>query len=117
MGKRKRNQNVVKVDVGEYAFRKGPVLPVLVQHSSKDGRRFEKAVHQVPTPRQRQPLPTFDPSPMLDAPQTHPTPVGDEPTGEPDGSEWVRLCSLLSRRVIMFFFSVAGPSAHVVWGP
>jgi len=83
MGKRKKAPNVVKIDIGELG--KTEVLPVLVQHSSKDGRRVERTMHQVPTPWQNLPPSTFDPSPVLE--DTHA--FSDEPMGEPNGSERV----------------------------
>lgn len=88
MGKRKRNaRNVVKVDVEDCKIREEGI-PVLVQHASKDGRRVEQAVHQVPKPRQ-DPPPAFKPAPKFGDVQGCTFPNGDEPTGEIDNSERV----------------------------
>ena len=114
MGKRKKVSNVVKVDVTEYAFRKGEVLPVLVQHSSKDGRRIEQARHNVPTPRKHQPPPTFNPSPALSDTEIHMSPVVCEPTeDEIFGLEQVYVRSFSSRHTLTRF-TAAGPPAHLV---
>lgn len=94
MGKRKKVNNVVKVDVTDYAFPKGEILPVLVQHASRDGRRFEQVLHQVPTPRQLQTPPTFNPSPAFNAAGAHASFVGAEPADEPVDSERVSSRSL-----------------------
>ena len=94
MGKRKKGKNIVKVDVTDYAFTKGETLPVLVHHSSRDGRRFEQVLHKVPTPRRLQPPPTFNPSPAFGATETRASFVGDEPTDEPVSSERVSSCFL-----------------------
>ena len=85
MGKRKKVQNVVKVDVGDY-------LPVLVQHTSKDGRRIDRAIHQIPTPtpQKNPPHSTFIPSPALADTQDHVFSYVDEPMGEPNSSDRVR---------------------------
>ena len=88
MGKRKKVKNVVKVDVTDYAFPKGEILPVLVQHASRDGRRFEQVLHQVPTPRQLQTPPTFNPSPAFNAVGTH---TGGEGAWKPVITCWVHL--------------------------
>lgn len=95
MGKRKKAQNVVKIDLGEGAFRKRESLPVLVQQSSKDGRRMEETIHKIAAPRDKPPAPTFDPSPTYVAPRDAPPGVCD-PMGEPDGP--ARVCPLFSRR-------------------
>ena len=61
MGKRKKKaENIVKVDFGDYAFEESGILPVLVQHSSKDGRRIEQAIHRIPA-LEPSPSPAFDP--------------------------------------------------------
>ena len=110
MGKRKKAQNIVKVDVSEYAFRKGELLPVLVQHSSKDGRRIEQVRHSVPTPQKHQPPPTFNPSPVLYDPEIHASPAVGEPTeDEPFGSESVCLCSFSSRHILTRVFLLQDP--------
>ena len=67
MGKRKRPQNIVKIDLGEDVFGKGEVLPAPVQQSSKDGRCVEQTIHKIRTPQEKPPAPTFDPSPMYGA--------------------------------------------------
>ena len=89
-GKRKRKpQNVVKVDLSDAMFRKGEVLPVVVKHSSRDGRRVEQTVHQVPTPRQSLVPPTFDPSPAVRDDWDCEFPDTSNPTGELDGPDAV----------------------------
>jgi hypothetical protein len=66
MGKRKKNaQNVVKVDLGDCTFGGSNALPVLVQHTSKDGRRIEKTVHKILARQSDPPLPTFEPRPVV----------------------------------------------------
>lgn len=70
-GRHKKAQNVVKVDLGDYAFGTGEILPVRVQHSSKDGRRIEQSIHRFPTPR-------LD-TPQLDTPQLDPPPPSFDP--------------------------------------
>ena len=85
MGKRKRAPNVVKIDVGEFGT--GEVLPVLVQQSSKDGRRVGKTIHQIPMPWQNLPPSTFDPS--LVPKDTYA--FFDKLMGESNGSERVSL--------------------------
>ena len=66
MGKRKRKaHNVVKVDLGDFTVKKSDALPVLVQHLSKDHRRIEQTVHQIPISRSNPPPPTFDPCPVV----------------------------------------------------
>ena len=80
MGKRKRKmQNVVKVDVGDY-------LSVLVQQTSKDGRRIDQAVHQIPTPAPRNDPPpsTFIPSPAFKDARGPAFPDANEPMDELD---------------------------------
>lgn len=98
MGKRKRNtQNVVKVDVEEYASRKGAVLPVRVQQSSKDGRRVELAVHDVPQPQQNLPPSTFNPSPAFEDVRD-----GELPdVVQPNAPERVRSCFTSSGCILM----------------
>lgn len=88
MGKRKKANNVVKVDLGGLGFGKAEVLPVLIQQSSKDGRRVERTVHHVAKPQQDPLPPAFVPSPVIDIMQ------GVEPSealDEFDGSGRVRL--------------------------
>lgn len=90
MVKRKRVTNVIKVDVDDFAFGE-EVVPVLVQQSSKDGRRIEKTLHKVPEPRQ-DPLPsTFNPSPSFEDAQEHVFDDVLEPTDERNGPERVSL--------------------------
>jgi len=67
MGKRKQKaHNVVKVNLGEYAFKETGTLPVVVQHSSKDGRRIEQTIHQVPMSQPNPPPLRFDPRPVVE---------------------------------------------------
>lgn len=73
MGRRKKLQNVVKVDLEEVAFEKGEAFPIRVQQLSKDGRRMEETVHKVPTPQIRPPAPAFDPSPAYGMGQDWPS--------------------------------------------
>ena len=90
MGKRKKPQNVVKVDLGEM-FRKGEaIIPVVVQHSSKDGRRLEQTVHNVATPQDQQPGPSFNPSPAYDAAESWASPDVGDPILESDPTDRVR---------------------------
>lgn len=62
---KKRALNVVKVDLGELAIKKSKTLPVIVQHLSKDGRRIEQTVHEIPAPQPNPLLLAFDPSPVV----------------------------------------------------
>ena len=93
MGKRKKNaQNVVKVDLGDYNFRKSEALPVLVQNLSKDGRRIEQTIHQIPTLQPKPPPLAFDPCPVVEEPEEGgDTPFfGDELPSGVDGTDRVR---------------------------
>lgn len=69
MGKRKKLQNLVKIDLGEDIFETEVTLPILVQQSSQDGRRMRQTVYKIPAPREGPPAPTFDPSPEYGATQ------------------------------------------------
>ena len=88
-------------------FRKGEVLPVVVEQSSRDGRRVGRTVRQVPTPRQPLVPPTFDPSPAVQDDWDYEFPDTSDPTGEPDGPD----------AVSSYFFpynpSLCGPSLQV----
>ena len=92
MGKRKKVQNVVKIELGEDGFERGGVTSVLVQHVSKDGRRMAQTVHNVPTPRAipPDPNPPFDPTPVYGITQDSTSAKLCDPMGEPDGPE--RVC-------------------------
>ena len=64
MGKCKKNlQNVMKVDLGDCKFKRGEILPVRVQQSSKDGRHMEQTVHRIPTPQNNPPPSYLQPLP------------------------------------------------------
>jgi len=94
MGKRKKNtQNVVNIDLGDYAFEDGRVLPVLVQHSSKDGRRIEQTIHRIPAPGPSLP-PAFDPRPVVEEAEEDAPFFDFEPPGGGDGGD--RVCSCFS---------------------
>ena len=94
MGKRKKlSQNVVKVELEDIRFRKDKILPVIVKQSSKDGRRVEQTVYQVPTPKHINP-PTFDPSPAVGDDWGCVFPDIDDPTDGLDGPESVCSYSL-----------------------
>ena len=94
MGKRKKkSQNVVKLDLRE-------AVPLLVQQSSKDGRRVEQSVHNIPTPQIHPPPPTFDPSPLFATAEDCVFPEVCDSTGELSSTEHVRLCSLSSRCIL-----------------
>ena len=101
MGKRKKVPNVVKVDIGDCGFKKGEILPLLVQHSSKDGRRVGQTVHKIPTPRQNPPPSTFDPSPVPEDIRDYAFPDVGEPIGELAGSEHVSSCFFVFGRCIL----------------
>lgn len=91
MGKRKKPQNVVKVDLGEDIFKKGETItPIIIQHSSKDSRRLEQTVHSVATPQDQPPAHTFNPSPAYDAAQSWVSPEVNDPMLEPDSTDRVR---------------------------
>lgn len=68
MGKHKKNSpNVVKVDLSDSDFGKKKVLPVIVGHLSRDGRRVEQTIHKISTPQQNVVHPpVFNPSPAID---------------------------------------------------
>lgn len=117
MGKRKKAQNIVKIDMGDYAIAKGTVLPVLVQQLSKDGRRFEQTVHPVPTPQQH-PLPsTFDPSPSVEDAPGYTFHDASEPMDERDGPERVSPSLLPLGHILNRLPLVVRPSADVVHRP
>ena len=122
MGKRKNKlRNLVKVDLEEYE------LPVLVQQSSRDGRRVEKTIHKVPVPRANPPRPranppppranppplTFDPSPMFEDTQDA-SPDAQDPGGEPTGAERVRPRFLSPKCFLTRMPVVVGSSAYLV---
>ena len=90
MGKRRKLQHVVKVDLGEDVVKKRETIPVVVQQSSKDGRRVAQTVHQVPTPRDKPLAPTFDPFPAYGDSQDCAHPEAHDPTREPNGPERIR---------------------------
>lgn len=110
MGKRKKNaRNVVRVDITECLV-KGETLPVLAQHSSKDGRRIEQVVHHIPTLHQDPHPSTFNPSPVFES--------GQDCDSRMDGSanpEHVRLFYLSFKLVLTRILTV-GPPAGLVWG-
>ena len=87
-GKRKKKpQNIVKVDLSDTPFKKREVLPVVVAQSSKDGRRIAQRVHNVPNPQQPPLHPNFNPSPVVGSAWDcveHDTAI---PTGQPDGPD------------------------------
>ena len=119
MGKRKKVQkvaNVVKIDVDNYAFGGGEVVPILVQQSSKDGRRIKKAVHKIPTPRQDPLHSTFNPSPSFENAQDHTPHDLSEPMDERGGPERVSPCFLSSGHILTRTFTIAGPSADILHG-
>lgn len=92
MGKRKKNtQNVVKVDLGDYALKESGALPVLIQHSSKDRRRIEQTVHRIPALEPSLP-PAFDPRPVVEEAEEdeYAMFLDVEPTGEDGGGDRVR---------------------------
>ena len=114
MGKRKNKfKNVVKIDLGEYEFGGEDVLPVLVQQSSKDGRRVEKTIHKVPAPQAIPSTPVFDPSPMFKVTQDA-SPDAQDPADEPCGVECVCSRSLSPRCFLTRTLLVVRPSAHLV---
>jgi len=95
MGKRKRPaRNIVKVDLGDFIFTKSEPLPVFVQHSSKDGRRIEQTVHQIPAPQSNPPPLGFDPCPVTveddDEDDEDDVFPGVEPPGGEDDGDRVR---------------------------
>lgn len=93
MGKRKKSKHLVKLDLGEDVVGKAKVVPLLVQQSSKDGRRVERSIHTIPAPRVHPP-PTFDPSPKFATTEECAIPGVSDPVGEPCGAERVSLHSL-----------------------
>lgn len=116
MGKRKKAaQNIVKLDVGDFAFEKGEILPVLVQHSSRDGRRIEQTVHKVPTPRPNPPPPSYDPSPVFEDVEGCVSPDADNLAGELDDFENVRSCPLSSRCIITPILATVDPFTNLVY--
>jgi len=95
MGKRKKRPgNIVKVELDDALSGIGEAIPIVVKQSSKDGRRVQQTVHQVPTPRQHQIPSTFDPSPAVTDDWDCVFPGIDDPVDEPEGPESVRSCSL-----------------------
>ena len=93
MGKRKKSsQNVVKVNLGDCEFKRGEILPVRVQQSSKDGRRMEQTVHKIPMPRNNPPPPTFNPSLAFEATGDYTFLEACDPADESGGPECVRPC-------------------------
>jgi len=92
MGKWKRHtQNVVKVDLGDLIFTKSQLLPVLVQHLSKDGRRIEQTVHQIPALQPNPPPLAFDPCPVAIEDNNAIFPDIEPPGGE-NGGDHVCSC-------------------------
>lgn len=89
MGKRKKPRNVVKIDMGGIS-KNEKVIPVLVPQKSKDGRRWEQTVHNVPVPQEKPRPPTFDPSPAYGASHDDTFPELHDPMNEPDGPDRVR---------------------------
>ena len=74
MGKCKKNlQNVMKVDLGDCKFKRGEILPVRVQQSSKDGHHMEQTVHKIPMPQNNPPplLPSTPPQHLRPLGTTH----------------------------------------------
>ena len=70
MGKRKKKlQNIVKLDLEEHTLGKGEILPICTQHSSKDSCHVEQTIHTVPALRDNPPPPTFNLSLALKATQ------------------------------------------------
>jgi len=113
MGKRKKAPgNIVKIDLEEYAVKGGEILPILVQHSSKDGRRIEQTVHEVPNPRNNLPPPTFNPSPAFEAAWDNMFPE----LCESDGTERVRPRFLPLRHILTWLCLIAGPAACLARG-
>lgn len=101
MGKRKKQpQNIVKLDLDDCAFGKGEILPVRVQHSSKDGRRVEQTFHKISAPPVNPPLPTFNPSLAFEAAQNNTPAEGCDPVDELNDSERARPSSLSLRDVV-----------------
>jgi hypothetical protein len=86
MAKRKRPQNLCKVDIREDLVEEGSILPVRIQQLSKDGRRIEQTIHSVPAPKHETRAPTFDPSPAYGAPQDCASLEECDLTAEPVGS-------------------------------
>jgi len=126
MGKRKKNsQNVVKLDLSDTNLGKRKVFPVIVGHSSKDGRRAGQTVHQIPTSEQTILPPTFDPSPVVnntwdeswDDAWDNAFPEADDTTGEPNSQEPVRPCFISLQFALTPHSIVGGPSANLVRGP
>ena len=114
MGKRKRNVlNVVKVELSDLALGTKTILPVVVQHSSRDGRRIEQAIHQISTPQQDSPPPTFNPSPVVDDMQDLAPRELREEMDEPNGPGRVRLCSCSSIWFITCSPLTVGPTASL----
>lgn len=116
MGKRKRNaQNVVKVDLGALVLKKSKALPVLVQHSSKDGRRIEQTVHEIPALPPDPYLLAFDPCPVVTEDEDDVF-LGTEPSSE--GNEGGRVCLLftLFTTSLMDASAAVRPIARVAYG-
>ena len=88
MGKRRKLQNVIKVDLGGIP-KSDKIIPVLVQQKSKDGRRLEQSVHNVPLPQDQPRPPTFNPSPAYEAAMDDAFPGSHDPSDEPNGPERV----------------------------
>jgi len=95
MGKRKKQpENVIKIELNDAPLGKCHVLPIVVKQPSKDGRRVEQTVHEVPTPRRHVIPPTFDPSPAVGDDWDSVFPDFDDPTDGLDSPESVRSYSL-----------------------
>lgn len=77
MVRKKSVKNVVKLDVGEFVRVKGKVLPLVVQETSKDGRRVKKKVHEFQAP-EIQLTPVFNPVPVFESVQDDVFPNADE---------------------------------------
>ena len=96
MGKRKRPRNVVKVDL-EDVPKSEKIVPVLVQQKSRDGRRLEQTVHNVPVPPSQPPPSTFNPSPTYGSTEDDVFTELHDPMEEPSGPDRVRLHFSLQR--------------------
>ena len=97
MGKHKKKpQNIVKLDLEEHTLGKEEILPICVQHSSKDSHHIEQTIHAVPAPRDNPPPPTFNPSLAFKATQDSMSAKGPGPADELNGLEHVCLCPLSS---------------------
>lgn len=94
MGRHKKAHNVVKIDLREDVLGKARALPLLIQQSSKDGRRLEQSVHKILAPQIYQPPPTFDPFPTFATAEGCTFPESYDTAAEPSGAERMRVCFL-----------------------